>query len=337
MASWYSLNGAFLHIDSEDAALEKPLLIYLEELRTAPRGSAPDFQFIIERGAPHKPPAEAQLLYERARPDAPNCQYWADGNRKWFIIPDRLSLEYSTTDCIARMCAAPGHEWLIGGTAAIHALYAALHATGQALVHAAALRLPRNDAALVLFAPSGAGKTTTSLALALQGFGLMTDDATVLADSGQSAVQTHVWGLPRPPKVHRRTAELLPEIGRELGPKWNADGEQALPHQALKALVDTRPGWAYPVAGLVLLGERVPGQHVLRPMPKSDLFVHFANDNLSRSSRGPMDDDITRYQRLVRMVASTPAYQLNVGSDLSTLGETITAVLGGADQAILSA
>src|SRR5690606_27351699 len=116
------------------------------------------------------------------------------------------------------------------------ALYAMLHVTGQMLVHAAALRLPDADAALVLFAPSGAGKTTTSLALALQGFGLLTDDATVLS-GGDRSTAACVWGLPRPPKVHRNTAELLPALGKLLGPKWNADGEQALSPEVLRSAI----------------------------------------------------------------------------------------------------
>ncbi len=50
-----------------------------------------------------------------------------------------------------------------------------------------------------------------------------------------------------------------------------------------------------------------------------------------------MEDDLARYNAFVRAVASTPAYELNVGSDLSTLGEVIAAALSRADQAILSA
>jgi len=337
MATWYDLNGILLRIDAEDAALEAPLQIYLEELRTAPRDEAPGFTFIVERGAPHIEPAEARLLCEGPLPDGPNCRMSADGHKRWFIVPDRLSLEYSTPGSSARFRVAPGHEPLVGGSAAIHAIYAALFATGQTLVHAAALRLPQRNAALVLFAPSGAGKTTTSLALALQGFGLLTDDASVLTGSGASADQTFVWGLPRPPKVHQRTAEMLPEIGRLTGPKWNADGEQSLRQQALKSVVELIPGQSYPLTALVLLGKRATGAHVFRPMRKADLFVHFAHDNVSRSPLGVLSDDLARYHRFIGLVASTPAYELNVGGDLTTLGATIAAALGTADQPILSA
>lgn len=337
MASWYDLNGALLRIDADDEELEKPLLIYLEDLRTSPRSEPPAFTFAISRGEPRAEPAAARLICEGPLPEAPVARLSVAGDTRWFIIPDRISLEHSIADRLARIHAAPGHESLIGGTAAIHAIYAALLATGQTLVHAAALRLPRRDNAIVIFAPSGAGKTTTSLALALQGFGLMADDATVLAGHGvRGAEKTFVWGLPRPPKVHRRTAEMLPEIGRLVGDKWNKDGEQGLAHSALRSVVEFMPGRVFPLAALVLLGSRVTGAHLLRPIPKADVLVHFASDNVSRLPDGVGTEDLARYHTFVSLVQATPAYELNVGSDLSTLGETIAATLG-ANQAILSA
>lgn len=338
MASWYDLNGALLRIDAEDEELEKPLLIYLEELRTSPRSESPAFTFTICRGEPRAEPPTARLLCEGPLPEAPISRLSVEGDTRWFIIPDQISLEYSIADRLARIHAAPGHEPLVGGTTAIHAIYAALLATGQTLVHAAALRLPRQDNAIVLFAPSGAGKTTTSLALALQGFGLMSDDATVLAGNRVASAETpRVWGLPRPPKVHIRTAEMLPEVGRLVGPNWNSDGEQGLANSALRSIVEFIPGRVFPLAALVLLGRRVTGAHLLRPVSKADVLVHFASDNVSRLPDGVATEDLARYHKFVSLVKATPAYELNVGSDLSSLGETIAAALSVVDQAILSA
>lgn len=336
MATWYDLNNAFLRIDAADPELERPLSVYLDTLRTPPRREAPGFNFIVERGTP-KEPAHARLLYESTRLEPPSCRFSAVADRRWFVVPDRISLEYSIPERFARFCVAPGHENRIGRVAAIYALYAALFATGQALVHAAALRLPRKEGAMVLFARSGAGKTTTSLALALQGFGLMADDACVLAGANKPSGRTCVWGLPRPPKVHWRTAEMLPEIGRLLGPKWNDEGEQSLSPEELRSVMELIPGETYPLQALVMLGDRVTGAHKIRPMRKADLFVHFACDNVFRAADGMLVEDLDRYRRFAGLVSTTPAYELNVGSNLSTLGETIAAALGAADQPILSA
>lgn len=337
MAFWYDLNGAHLRVDAADAELVEPLAVYLDDLRIERRGGAPAFTLVVERGAPRCEPANAELLCEGPLPEASVCRISVEADSRWLVIPDRLSLEYSTAERTARMHVAPGYEALVGGTAAIHAIDAALCATGQTLVHAAALRLLRQNKAFVLFAPSGAGKTTTALALALQGFALLTDDATVLAANLGTRGRANVWGLPRPPKIHCRTAEILPAVGRLLGPHWNEEGEQSIPQETLKSVIDLTPGRTYPLAAMVLLGRRVVGAHVLRPMRKAELFVHFANDNVTRAPQGVLNEDLGRFQKFVNLVASTPAYELNVGSDLFTLGETITAVLGAADQAILRA
>lgn len=336
MISWFDLNGSLLRIDAADPELLRPLLIYLDELQTDPRGPAA-FTFIVERGSPMSEPASARLLFEGPLPEAPTSRLYAGVDNRSLIIPDRLSMEYSIPDRIARFRVAAGDENLVGGTAAIYAIHAALFATGQTLVHAAALRLPDRNEALVLFAPSGAGKTTTSLALALQGFGLLTDDATVLAAGSGSRGRTNVWGLPRPPKVHQRTAQMLPAIGGLLGSKWTPEGEQSVSIEGLKSVIEVIPGRAYPLCALVLLGERVTGPHRLRPMRKADLFMHFATDNVTRSPEGVLHEELSRFQKFIALVATTPAYQLNVGSDLSTLGEMVAAELGGAGQAILSA
>lgn len=336
MTNWYDLNGALLRIDAEDEALEAPLAIYLEELRTAARDNAPDFTFIVARGAPPSPPPEAHMLFKGTVPEAQTCFLSGHGDRRWFYIPDRISLEYSNAERKARMVVAPGHEWLTGATAAIQAIYAALCATGQSLVHAAALSFPRTNKGFILFAPSGAGKTTTALTLAVQGFGLLTDDAAVVTNRPTATSTASVWGLPRPPKVHRRTAEMLPTIGKLLGPKWNSEGEQSLSKNALKSVVNFIPGRSFPLSALILLDKRVVGEHRLEPMRKADLLIHFATDNISRSPLGVLRDDLERFQKFVGLVASMPAYKLNVGSNLSTLGNTIAAAFM-ADQATLSA
>jgi len=336
MANWYDLNGALLRIDAEDEALETPLDIYLEELRTDALDEITDFTLAIARGQPPSPPAEAHVLFKGSVPEAEICILSSHGDRRWFFIPNRISLEYSISERSAQMVAAPGYEWFTGATAAIQAIYAALCATGQALVHAAALSVPGINEGFILFAPSGAGKTTTALALAVQGFGLLTDDAAVVTDRPTAKSRVSVWGLPRPPKVHRRTAEMLPMIGRLLGSKWNSEGEQSVSKNALKSVIDFIPGRSFPLSALILLGNRVVGEHRLEPMRKADLLIHLAKDNISRSPLGVLNDDLERFQRFVGLVASMPAYRLNVGSDLSTLGRTIAAAFM-ADQATFSA
>jgi hypothetical protein len=325
----FDLNGALVRIETSDAGLIAPLLPYLGELGSAPQAEAAAFHVTIARGRPQEVPSAARLLNDGRLPEGTPHRLSVDGDTRWLIVPDRLSLRFSTAGRMAHMQVAPGAETLIGGSAGIVLIETALASSQQTLVHAAALRLPQREAAVCVLAPSGTGKTTTSLALALQGFALMADDATVLTPpGGASGAERRVWGLPRPLKVHRRTAELLPQVGRLLGNAWNAEGEQGVSGTALRSVIEVLPPRPVPLAAFIALSARVVGEHRVRPMSKSDLLVRFAGDNVSRSPYGVLDDDLVRYRNIAGAVAETPALELNVGSRLESLSASVLASLG---------
>jgi hypothetical protein len=330
MERWYDLNGSLVRIEAPDTALVAPLLPYLDELGAPAAPGAAHFHVTIAREAPQAAPRNAQLLYDGAFPEQTPCRLSLHDGVRWLDVPGRISLRYSMSGRRAHMQVAPGAEPLIGGSSGILLLDAALTASQQVLVHAASLRLPRREAAIGLLAPSGAGKTTTSLALALQGFALMTDDATVLAHAGEtSGRELRAWGLPRPLKVHRRTAELLPAIAGALSEAWNAEDEQSVPLSALQSVIDVLlPARPLPLAGLVVLGSRVSGRHRMRRVPKADLLALFAADNIFGSRCGVLEEELARYRGLVRAVTATPAFELNVGSRLEALAECVLGALG---------
>ncbi|NYU07543.1 hypothetical protein HFK74_33060, partial len=128
----------------------------------------------------------------------------------------------------------PGSHSHFFGSAVMLVTDAALMATGRHLVHAACLIDKRSGRAALVCVPSGGGKTTTALALAHDGFSLLTDDASGLIPD---AAGPRVWGFPRPLKVHRRTAELLPWLGK-LPDRWDKNGEQGLSLDSLADRID---------------------------------------------------------------------------------------------------
>jgi hypothetical protein len=325
---WFDLNGARVCIESPDPALIAPLFAWLEELSLPPQPGAGGFIVRVTRETPQGPPREAHLLHDGPLPEGTFCRFCKDGDTRWLVVPERLAMRYSIREGRAYVQVAPGAEALLGGSTGILLLDAVLLASRQILVHAAALRLPHREAAVLLLAPSGSGKTTTSLALALQGFSLLTDDAAVLT-AGEADTEQQVWGLPRPLKVHRRTAQLLPAIGGVLGSAWNAEDEQAVRRAALQPAIDVPPPHPLPLAALVVLGPRVAGEHRLRPMPKADLLALVATDNIFCSPRfGVPEEDLARYRGIARAVANSPAFQVNVGTGLDSLSECLLAALG---------
>jgi hypothetical protein len=324
MDLWYDLNGGMLRVETPDKTLLAPLAIYLDELRAEGPRAGSVFKLIVDRTDSFAAVEDGPMLFEGRLPDGPVGRLSALPGGRRLLIPERLDLRISFEERCGHLSVTPGNERLIGGSAGLMAIDAALASCGQHLVHGAALRLPSRDAAIVLWAPSGVGKTTASLALALDGFGLLTDDATVLGSANGSA---RVWGLPRPLKVHHNTARLLPAVGALLGQTWNAEGEQALGRETLRKVLPLPAPQAIPVAAMIIVGKRVEGHHLVRPLPKAEVLVKLADNNVGRAVHGVPSDEVARYQNLARAVAATPALQLNVGSELATLsGALLTAV-----------
>ncbi len=325
---WFDLNGAALQVTAEDSALLAPLQPYLREIETDP-GTRADFVLTIARNASLAPPEEAEVVFEGLLPEQIYGRLLAHrSGARLLIVPGRLALEVAPDATRARMAVQAGDEALIGGSAGLYVISAALAANGQHLVHAAGVQLPGGKGAMLLFAPSGAGKTTAALALALDGFGLLTDDAAVIAPRGDACLEPHrVWGLPRALKVHRRTAAMLPRVGAMLPDRWNSDDEQVLTREALGSVADICAARPIALAAIGVLGPRASGPHAIRPIKRSQVLVHIATDNVFRAPRGVLADDLHRFQSLSRIVADVPVCELSVGPDLSTLGSAVASAL----------
>ena len=120
---------------------------------------------------------------------------------------------------------------------------------------------------------------------------------------------------------------MLPVIGALLGDAWDSEGEQALHRSALKAAFDLPPPRPVGVAAMIVVGPRVTGRHIVRPLPKADVLVKLADNNIRRAVHGVPGDELARYQSLARAVAAAPVFELNVGSDLATLGGALLAAI----------
>jgi hypothetical protein len=329
MESWFDLNGARLQVLAEDSALLEPLLPYLHELRAE---AAQDAAFVlsIARQADLAPPAGAEPVFDGLLPEGVRGQQLMEGDgTRWVLVPGDIALRIAPNRAAAHIAVRPGCEKRIGGTVGILAIDTALRWAGQHLLHAAALQLPGTRDAFVLLAPSGAGKTTTSLALAHDGFGLLADDASIVMprSAGSDGGRPRVWGLPRALKVHRRTAGMLPRVGALLSDRWNSDGEQVLTRQALRGVVDAPPPRTCTLIAAVVLGPRVGGCHEMRTVRRSELLAHLAADNIFKSSRGVLSDDLKRFESISRIVADVGAYELRVGSELATLAQSVVSAL----------
>jgi hypothetical protein len=321
MKRWYDAHGLRLTIETQTPDLIAPIEPYVAPFSTE-AFDVDDYSIVIGRGSVEEPPDGAEIISEGdIAPGIPSRRA-VKGEHSWLLVPGHVSIMSDRARKVTEICIRDGCDRLLQGLAGIEAIDGAL---------GAALALPGDvPRALLIFAPSGAGKTTTALALALGGFGLITDDAVVLQPWGYRGQQfAHVWGLPRPLKVHRRTADLLPAIVPLLGADWDSAGEQPLQTAALDRLAPTVPPFPIPVAAIATLGQRSASGHHIAPLDKAKALVQLAQDNLRRSPRGVLPDHVARFAALGALLATTPAFELRVGPNLALLPEKVAHAYDG--------
>jgi len=233
-----------------------------------------------------------------------------------FVVVDRIADK-------AEAVMKPGSEEAFSFTPLMNILDASLKAAGMNLLHGACLTVPNGSGALAICAPSGFGKTTTSLALARGGFGLMGDDASVIVARGEDL---QVWGLPRRLKVHRQTATMLPWIG-DLPDTWNDEDEQPVTTESLRQVATIVDPCPVPLAAVVMLGPRSDGDHRLAPLSKSEALVRIAQDNVSNSVTGVKAWNRRHFETVAEMLRRAPVLELRAGRSLETLPDAVSAAL----------
>jgi hypothetical protein len=324
MTRCYDLNGLRLDVETETPDLIAPIEHYVAPFATEGLG-APTYSISIGSGPLDKPPTSAQILFAGDVADGVRSRLAVHDECYWVISPDRFSIATDRGARATRIRLSDHCDRASASRAGIYAIDMALAASGQHLVHGAALVPPLDvPRALLIFAPSGIGKTTTALALALGGFGLITDDAIVLQQHGScKSAQIRAWGLPRPLKVHRRTAELLPSIAPLLAANWDSAGEQPLQLAALRGLAPTPAPAPIEIAAIAFLGERSVDGHQIAPLEKANALARLAQDNIRRFAYGLLPDHAARFTVLGALVAATPSFELRIGAPLETLPQTV--------------
>lgn len=224
----------------------------------------------------------------------------------------------------ASIVARPGSVDAFKYTPITAIVDAALSTQGQRILHAACLGIPNAPSSILLCAPSGFGKTTTSLALAHGGFGFMADDTSVVFKDDERWM---VWGLPNQIKIHRRTAELLPWIGPLPG-KWNDEDEQGVHIDMLRDAFQVKKHPPRPLHAVVMLGERTDGPHRISPVPRAEALLQLAQDNVSNSPTGVKPWSQSQFSVYTDLVRHNPVLELRVGSDLETLAPMLAQALG---------
>jgi hypothetical protein len=292
--------------------------------RSRPLPTAPlAFGLTITSGEPLSMPEGADLLYEGPILDEGDARFWQGPESRVLVFPEIISLALSDTAREASIIVAPGAEDRITMTCGQLALQAALLAAKQFLVHAAGLTLPDGRVALI-FGKSGAGKTTSTLALAAGGLGLCSDDAMACNVSGDRPT---AWGMPRNLKVHRRTAEMLPWVQPLLSGDWSTEDERPVALSALRTSVSVESIAPREIAAVFVLERSGEVASRCEPASKAEVLALAAADNVRSTRAGVPQVERELFKRLGELVRAVPAYRLSAGSDPTDLAPVMLAAL----------
>lgn len=304
----YALNGQVVAISAERAELWRDLDRMLSGLCAAEPLDAGFRIDIVETESLSETP-DGTLAFDGEVPEDGHCRMTDGGDVLHLVFPGRQTVSIRAGERRAEIRTRPGVR--VTWTAWMLVLDAALDAGGQYMLHTAGLTLPGSDAMVLIHAPSGTGKTTTSLALASQGFGLCADDSMILDVAPDKAA---AWGLPRHVKIHRKTAELVPLVSPCLGPSWDRNGEQAVSLERLGEILRVESIVARPVVALLHLARSADGESRLQPMARTDAMVALAADNVRTGMTGLLPLQKHRLAAIARLVTTVPTFTLEVGA-----------------------
>ena len=317
----YDLNGQVLGITAARADLWPNFDLMLGALRVN-EPVQPGFRVDIVETLDLRENPEGKLAFDGEVPLDGHCRMIDAGSVFHLVFPGQQTVSIHDGEARAEIRLHP--DCKIKWTLLMMVQDAALDADGQHMLHTAGLTLPGNDGLVLIHAPSGTGKSTTSLALASRGFGLCSDDVMILNATAQGIT---AWGMPRRVKVHRNTAAMLPFVAPCLGEKWDAEGEQSVSLDRLGEIIRVEDVRARPVAALLHLVRSADTETRLLPMARTDAMVALATDNVRTGMTGLLSLQKRRMATIAALVKAVPTFALEVGSSPADAAALIQATL----------
>jgi hypothetical protein len=321
---FYDLGGDILEVTTSGGELLACFDRAYGDLRSATEQPGGFTLELLERPLP-EPPAHLPLVFDGDVPVDGHCRLYVSDGETFLIFPDRAALSINRENRRGRITVTAGAAEATCGAVGVAAIEAVADSAGQVMMHAAALTLPGERRCILIHAPSGTGKTTTTLALIKDRFGLCSDDAAFLKahNDGFSA-----WGFPSDLKVHRKTAPFAPWLAPALTGEWDAEGEQPVTRAALAAYGRVENYEPRPVAALFRLVRSAGDETEIVPIRRADILMSLAADNLYVGLTGLLPIQKRRFEALARLAAAAPVLEIRAGGNLTGLGAAITAALG---------
>lgn len=283
-----------------------------------------DYKIDIIIGQPEQIPDQVERIDKQILPGEGVAAMATNGRQTWVVFDREISLVLEHGSRQARIVVHPDYEFRVTGSAAMLAMEDAIDCTGQFILHAALLRLPDRVSNVMLYAPSGTGKTTSTLSLLPQGYGLCSDDASVLKIEGSVVTG---WGFPRFLKVHRHTLSMLPWLAPMMTDRWDAAGEQILQRNLLNQKYPVIDRDARQICGLFSLVRTDDSHCSAETLAPMEAALELTADNVRVGGLGLLPAQARRFDQLLQMVSLVPAFRLRVGNRCADLGAAINVAI----------
>jgi hypothetical protein len=288
-----------------------------------------------------------RLFWSGMLPGGIRSEYYAAAGQRVVSLPGRawgrLDSERKTIDVVCR----PGQEGCVSDGCLVPLLCEFLAHHGHFVIHAASLGLEREGrtAGVLLAGQSGAGKTTTALALAHAGMTLLTDDASFIETQEEDAPsvcvspasrprivggtpatpqRVRLWGWQLPCKVQDNTQRLLPWLQTYPAQRGRVAGEACVD---VAEAVGKSAGVVADPGLLLLLGPRCRGDHRIEPLERLPALVQLTGENIRAYEHRAESTAGRAFRALGQLVAQCRVYRLCVGEPLSTLAGRIRRLL----------
>lgn len=292
----------------------------------------PDWQIAIRRAPLPDPPAGHTPVWSGDLPEGTPATVWRlDAAQKGIVVPEGLDARADIAAARITITVAPERDRLVYSTAVIQAIDVALTQAKREMVHAACLALPDplgGSAAgcVLLLGDSGAGKSTTTLALGHAGWPAGGDDATVLLRRSDGLV---AYPYRRAFKVHRRSAALMPWLADAAGDFGEREEIGLAPGKLADRMALLDPDRdPLAIAGIVFLEPRNETGHRVEPLTPTQAAVRLYANNLHIPERrldAVGQENIAIFAALAREARFR--LSLSAAPALDTLGPTLAGAI----------
>lgn len=199
-------------------------------------------------------------------------------------------------------------SWLVGPVFGI-----LMHQRGDLPLHAASFEV--DGAAIALCGASGSGKSTLTVALSRAGFGVLSDDITVVRSRGDGPFEAFAGA---------RLAKLWSESATHFGVETTmVDGRRE--QKLLLRLPAEAPAQSRPLAALYFLADG-EGRAAVAPVSRARVAAHLIANIYRVGLLRMVADPRPVFDACAALAASTPAYMLRRPWELERIEESVAAI-----------